>query len=66
MNDMDPELRKLLAKAKEEGRTLKSITDAAQVGYFRVYNWMSGRCPTIELTVAEKLHRVLTGEGFVR
>lgn len=66
MNYMDPELRRLLAKAKEEGRTLKSITDEAGVGYFKVYNWVSGRSPVIELTVAEKIYQVLTGKGFVK
>lgn len=66
MTPSETELRKLITEARESGRTLKSITDSAKVGYFRCYNWLHGRSPTIDLGIADKLHRSLGGKGFTK
>lgn len=66
MSDIHSELRRLLAEAKTRGRSLKSITEEAGVAYFRVRNFVSGRVTVIDARIAEKVHVVLTGKGFVR
>lgn len=64
MTPIDTRLRTLLAEAKAQGRSLHSITVEAEVGYFKVYGWLRGRSPSLDVTVAEKIHIVLTGRAF--
>ena len=66
MTPIETELRKLITEARESGRTLKSITDAAGIGYFKVWNWLSGRTKILDVNVADKLSRSLGGKGFTR
>jgi len=64
MTPIEDRLRELIAKARAEGTTLRRITRDAEVGYFQVHNFISGRSPVIRANVAEKIIIVLTGKGL--
>jgi hypothetical protein len=66
MTPIETELRRLITEARESGRTLKSITDAAGIGYFRCYNWLNGRSPVLDVGIADRLYRSLGGKGFTK
>ena len=64
MTPIEDRLRELIAKAKTEGVPLRRIAREAEVGYFQVHNFISGRSPVIRANVAEKIIIVLTGKGL--
>ena len=66
MTPIESELRRLIADARASGKTLKAITDAANVHYFRLYNWLNGRSPVLDVGIADRLYRSLGGKGFTK
>ena len=66
MTPIETELRRQIAEARASGQTLKAIADAANVGYFKLYNWLNGRSPILNVGVADRLYRSLGGKGFTK
>lgn len=63
MKKAKPELRRLL---KKSGRSVASIAREAQVSVDKLSRFARAPGKLIDLDDAERVHRVLTGEGYVR
>lgn len=56
---------KLRAAVDASGMTWKAVAVGAGVNYQNFANWMNGKVAKLDLAVAEKVWKFLTGEGFV-
>lgn len=53
----------LKQKIRESGRDIKNLAKDAHVSPIKLWRWVTGRTVTIGLNDADKVKRLLTGEG---
>ena len=61
METIDTRLRRIIVA---DGRPLAAIARLADVPYMTVWSWMKKHQEKLDVVVAEKIHRALTGKGF--
>jgi len=59
--EIAPSIRNLICKS---GKTTKDIADGAGVSRHALWNFVSGRTPTIDVDSASKVKFFLTGEAL--
>jgi hypothetical protein len=60
-----PAARKLRRLIERSGQDTKTLARKSRVAYDPLVRWVAGRTRTIDLDVASKVHKTLTGEPLL-
>ena len=55
---------RLRAIIRDSGMSVQSISDQSGVGYFRIWNWLQGRVPKLDVVDADRIVKVIRGKGI--